>query len=109
MEAAPKRRCAAFFTAKFIIKNKNQAGQKRTAGKNNAQGAKKDEPEQKKSRPLEEPNPHDNSYEIKDEVPSEEMASEEAEKTTAPEEAAAPADEEGIILTQVVVHFNPCG
>lgn len=74
-------------------KNKNQAGQKRTAGKNNAQGTKKGEPEQKKSRPLEEPNPHDNSYEIKDEVPSEEMVSEEAEKTTAVEEVAAPADE----------------
>lgn len=72
-------------------KKKNQAGQKRTAGKNNAQGAKKDEPEQKKSRPLEEPNPHDNSYEIKDEVPSEEMVSEEAQKAPASEEA--PADE----------------
>lgn len=76
-------------------KKKNQAGQKRTAGKNNAQGAKKDEPELKKSRPLEEPNPHDNSYEIKDEVPSEEMVSEEAETATAPEEAPANEDNNG--------------
>lgn len=33
------------------------------------------------------------------------MVSEDAEKTSAHEEAAAPADEEGIILSQVVAHF----